>query len=175
MFRPLPVWLSRRQLSLACPRQTKQAFPPVFSTSDANPPLLPDKAQRPCQCRTVHREAGTQPFLISLSSRCQCREQTELRDLQTCLSQLLVIDPRYDPREAAQVLTRTGQFKKRVCGLASKGFLFHIRCIYILCPRLSSGILPPSGLAATHVSNSRHLDTIPRPLLTPRLPGGLFS
>jgi hypothetical protein len=51
-------------------------------------------------------------FLISLSRRSQRSEQTELRDLESRLSQLLIINPRYHPGEPAQVLTRAGQLEK---------------------------------------------------------------
>ena len=138
MFCLLPVWLGRRQLSLSSPRQAKQALPPVFSTLDANPRFLPEKAQRPCQCRTIHREAGTQQFLVSLSGRRQRRQQPELSDLNTRLSQFLVINPRYDSRKAPQVLARTGQRKKCVCGLLSKSFGSHLSCIYIFSFCLSN-------------------------------------
>jgi hypothetical protein len=108
MFRQLPVRLSLRHLSLACPRETKQALAPVLSKPDVNPALLPQQPQRPCQCRTIHGKARAQPFLIGLSSRSQCCEQTELGDLESSLSQLLVVNPRYDPSDASQILTRAG-------------------------------------------------------------------
>jgi hypothetical protein len=49
--------------------------------------------------------------LIGLPSRSQRGKQAELRDFESCLPQLLVIDPRYDSSNAPQVLARAGQIK----------------------------------------------------------------
>ncbi len=53
-------------------------------------------------------------------------------DLESSLSQLLVIDSRYNTSEASQVLTRAGQLKQRSCRLFFKPFSFHGVCICIL-------------------------------------------
>jgi hypothetical protein len=138
MFRQLPVRLSLRHLSLACPRETKQALPPVLSRPNMNPSLLPQQPQRPCQRCTIHGKARAQPFLIGLSSRSQCGEQPELRYLESCLSQLLVINPRYDPSDASQVLTRARQVKECFSRLFPNCLQQHIRCMYICYSCLSS-------------------------------------
>src|SRR6266702_3148295 len=133
LFRPLPVRLSLCHLSLACLRETEQALPPVLSAPHANPALPPQQPQRPRQRRTIHGKARAQPFLIGLSSRSQRGKQAELRDFESCLPQLLVIDPRYDSSDASQVLTRAGQVKQCCCRLLLKRLCSHSRCIYILC------------------------------------------
>jgi hypothetical protein len=61
-----------------------------------------------------------------------------LRDLNTCRSQFLVVNPRYDPAEAAKILTRARQLKKCTCRLLSKSLSVHIICIYILYACVSS-------------------------------------
>jgi hypothetical protein len=137
-LRPLPVGLSHLQLSFASPRQAEQALPPVLSAHGANPALFPQQPQRSRQSRTVHSKAGAQPLLISLSHRDQRGEQTELRDLKTCPSKFLVVNPRYDPAEAAKVLTRAWQLKKCICRLLSKSSPVHIMCIYICYACVSS-------------------------------------
>jgi hypothetical protein len=131
LFRLLPVPLSPRQLSLACLRETEQALPPVLSAPDANPALPLQQPQRPRQRRTIHGKARAQPFLIGLFGGSQRGKQAELRDLKACLSQFLVVNPRYDPGEAAQILTGAGQLKKCIRGSLSKGLPVHIICIYI--------------------------------------------
>ena len=65
-------------------------------------------------------------------------ELTELRDLQTCPSQFLVVNPRYHPAEAAKVLTRAWQLKKCIARLLCKSWAFHIVCIYIYCASVSN-------------------------------------
>jgi hypothetical protein len=130
-FRPCPVRLSHRHLSPACPRQTKQALPSVLSAPGANPALFPQQPQRSRQSRAIHGKTGAQPLLISLSHRGQRGEQAELRDLHTYCSQLLVVNPRYDPGEAAKVLTHAWQLKKCIGRLLSKSSPIHITCIYI--------------------------------------------
>src|SRR5260370_6757429 len=139
-FRPLPVRLSLCHLSLACRRETGQALPPVLSAPHANPALPPQQPQRPRQRRTIHGKARAQPFLISLFSRSQRGKQAELRDFESCLPQLLVIDPRYDSSDASQVLTRAGQVKECCCRLLVKGLCSHGICIYILCPFVKPGL-----------------------------------
>src|SRR5207302_10668346 len=93
--------------------------------------LLAEQASSSCPARTVHCKARTEPFLISLSGRSQCREQTKLRDLESRLPQLLIINPRYHPRESPQVLACTGQLEERIRGLPSRNICFHTVCIYI--------------------------------------------
>src|SRR5713226_2223862 len=132
LFRPLPVRLSLCHLSLACLRKTEQALPPVLSSPDANPALPPQRPQRPRQGRTIHGKARAQLFLIGLSSRSQCGKQAELRYFESCLAQLLFVDPRYDTSDASQVLTSAGQVKQCGCTLLFKDFCSHSRCIYIL-------------------------------------------
>jgi hypothetical protein len=93
-FRALPVWLSLFHLLFACPRETEQALSPVLSAPHANPALLSQQPERPRQRRAVHRKADTQTFLVRLPGRGQSSKQTELRDFESCLLQLLVIDSR---------------------------------------------------------------------------------
>src|SRR5229473_5463801 len=139
-FRPLPARLGLCHLSLACPREMEQALPPVLSVPHANPALPPQQPQRPRQSRTIHGKAGAQPLLISLSHRGQRGQQTELRDLKTCPSQFLVVNPRYDPAEAAKVLTRAWQLKECIRRLLSKSLPVHIICIYICYACVSNKI-----------------------------------
>ena len=54
-----------------------------------------------------------------------------MRDLKTCPSEFLVVNPRYDSAEAAKVLTRAWQLKKCICRSLSKSLSVHITCIYI--------------------------------------------
>ncbi len=61
-----------------------------------------------------------------------------MHDLNICRSQFLVVNPRYDPAEAAKVLTRARQLKKRICRLLSKSLPIHIICIYICCACVSN-------------------------------------
>src|SRR5438034_11331658 len=133
LFGPLPVPLTLCHLSLACLREAEQALPPVLSAPHANPSLSPQQLQRPRQRRTIHGKARAQPFLIGLSSRSQRGKQAELRDFESCLPQLLVIDPRYDSSDASQVLTRAGQVKQCCCRLLFRRLCSHSICIYILC------------------------------------------
>jgi hypothetical protein len=126
------MWLSRRDLFLPCLRQAKYPLAPVFSWPDMNPTLLAQQGQRTCQRRAIHGKAGTQRFLVGLADDGERGQQAELGDFDSGLAKLLVINPRYDPGEAAQVLTRTGQFKQRVRSPHSKRFFLHTRCIYIL-------------------------------------------
>src|SRR5216684_430786 len=139
-FRPLPVRLSFCHLSFACLRETEQPLPPVLSAPHANPALPPQQPQRPRQRRTIHGKARAQPFLIGLFSRSQRGKQAELRDFESCLPQLLVIDPRYDSSDASQVLTRAGQVKECCCRLLFKCLCSHSICIYILCPFVKPGL-----------------------------------
>lgn len=139
---PFPILLSHCYLPLASSRQAKQALPSVLSAPGANPALFPQQTHCSRQSRTVHRKTSTQTLLIHLSRCGQCGKQTELRDLKTCLSQFLVVNPRYDPAEAAKVLTRTRQGKKRLSGLLSIGWDTHIICIYICRARASNQIVP---------------------------------
>jgi hypothetical protein len=138
LLRSLPVGLSHRHLSPACTRQSEQALPPVFPPPRLNPAMFPQQPQRSRQSRTVHGKASAQPLLISLSHRSQCSEQTELRDLKACPSQFLVVNPRYDPAEAAKVLTRAWQVKKCICRSLSQRFCPHSMCIYICCSLASN-------------------------------------
>ncbi len=101
-FRPLPVRLSFLPfVALPARVRLKQPLPPVLSTFDLNPALLPQQPQCPGQRCAIHGKARAQPFLIGLPGRSQRGKQAELRDLEACLSQFLVIDPRYDPGERA--------------------------------------------------------------------------
>jgi len=138
LFRPLPVWLRHRDLSPACSGQGKQPLPPVLSAPGANPALFPQKPQRSRQCRTIHGKAGAQPLLIGLSHRGEGGEQAELRDLKTCASQFLVVNPRYHPAEATKVLTRARQREKCLHRLLSKSLRAHSICIYICYGCVSS-------------------------------------
>jgi len=132
--------LSRRQLLLACLRQAKQALPSVSSALGANPALFPQEPQGSRQSRTIHGKAGDQPLLIGFSHCGQRGEQTELGDLKTCRSQFLVVNPRYQPAEAAKVLTRARQLKKWVGSLLAESLCLHVICIYIFCGCVSSRI-----------------------------------
>src|SRR5712691_4370774 len=137
-LRPLPMRLSDSHLSLACSGQAEQPLPPVFSAPDANPALFPQSPHGSRQSCTIHGKAGAQALLINLSRLGQRGEQTELRDLKTCPPQFRVVNPRHDPAEAAKVLTRAWQLKKRVCRLLPKSLPVHITCIYICYRRVSN-------------------------------------
>ena len=134
LFCPAPIRLSFCHFSLAGLREVEQALPPVLSPPHANPALPPHQPQRTRQCRAIHGKTRAQPFLIGLSSRGQRGKQAELRDFESCLPQLLVIDPRYDSSGASQILTRTGKVKQLCCKLLLKRLFSHSRCIYILLP-----------------------------------------
>lgn len=138
LLRQLPMWLSLRHLPLARSSQAKQPLAPVITTLDPNPTLLTQQAQRARQRGAIHGEARAQSFLIGLSGLGQGREEAELRDLQSCLSQLLVINPRDYTGEPAQVLARAGQWEECIRGLLSKHNHFHTVCIYIYCFSLSN-------------------------------------
>ena len=130
-FSEIPMWLGFCHLPLSRRRQVEEVLPSVSSWFDANPTLFPHPVQGACQRGAIHNETRAQPFLIGLPHGGQCRQQTELCDLQACLSDFLVIDPRNDPREPAQALARAGEFKKRVGGRCFQSFRFHTTCIYI--------------------------------------------
>jgi len=114
-----------------------------------------------------HRKAGAQALLIRFPGQIQCCQQAEWRDFDPCLRQFLVIDSRYHPRGAAQVLTRAGQLKK--CFYV---FLFrrlsshsHIRCIYMYTDFVKSRPqLPKADYCLLYTSPS------PRDLSTSRMP-----
>lgn len=131
-FRPLPVRLRIRHLLFSGTRKVKKPLPPVPSAFDLDPSLFPQQPQGPGQRRAVHGKTCAQEFLIGLPSYRQRGEQAELRDLDACLSQFLVINPRYHPGEAAQILTRAGQVEELARGLFRNRFYCHIRCIYML-------------------------------------------
>jgi NADPH:quinone reductase len=148
-FGEIPVWFGFRNFSLARRRQTKEALSSVFSLLDANPALLPHPLQGPRQRRTVHYEAFAQPFLIHLAGYSQCREESELCNLEARLLQFLVINPRYDPRCAAKVLASARQVKERFGGGWFRCLSSHSICIYIyrglvvkLATRLSDSPIP---------------------------------
>jgi hypothetical protein len=161
--------LSLCHLSLARLRETEKALPPVLSPPDANPALPPQRPQRARQGRTIHGKARAQLFLIGFSSRSQCRKQAELRDFESCLAQLLVIDPRYDSSDASQVLTRAGQVKQCRCRLLFKRLCVHSTCIYILCfPRQARIALLHRSETQSTTMTSRGDPRRPRPRRTTR-------
>jgi hypothetical protein len=104
---------------------------PVFSLFDANPALLPHPVQGPRQRRAVHYEAFAQPFLIQLAGYSQCREKSELCNLEARLLQFLVINSRYDPGCAPKVLASARQVKERIGGSWFKCLSLYNICIYI--------------------------------------------
>ena len=83
-------------------------------------------------------------FLISYPGRRQCGEQAELRALDGCLSQLVVINPRYNAGETSQVLTRTGQANNSSEGCFPTVFDF-ILYAYTSVIELSSSIRLSTG------------------------------
>jgi len=127
-----PMWLSVLDLPLARFRQAKDPFAPVFPRPDMNPALLAQQGQRARKSRAVHGKSRTQRFLVGFAHDRERGQQTELGDFDSSLAKFLVINPRYDPAQATQVLTRAGQLKKRVGGPFLKSFFLHIICIYIL-------------------------------------------
>jgi hypothetical protein len=154
LFRPLPAPLSLCHFSLASLRETEQTLPPVVSAPHTNPTLLQQQPQRPRQRRTIHGKARAQPLLIGLFSRSQRGKQAELRDFESCLPQLLVVDPRYDSSDAPQVLTRAGQIKQCCCRLLFKCLWSHNICIYICC------ILCQTKIALNHLSGASTVSVV---------------
>src|SRR5258707_4699608 len=53
-FRRLPMWLSGRDLTLSCFRQTKDTFTPVLSRPDVDPTLPPQHGPNACASWPVH-------------------------------------------------------------------------------------------------------------------------
>jgi hypothetical protein len=143
LFGHLPMWLRRLDLLLPRIRQAKYPLASVFSWPDMNPTLLVQQGQRTCKRRAIHGKPETQLFLVGPVDDSKRRQQAELGDFDSGLAKLLIINPRYHPGEAAQVLTRTRHVKKCVRGPNSKGSSPHIICIYILVRRLSKGDFRP--------------------------------
>jgi hypothetical protein len=61
--------------------------------------------------------------------------------MSSCLSQFSIIDPRYDPREPAQVLTSARQFKKRVGAIVAtvSAFTLHVSTYTRICQAVRLG------------------------------------
>jgi len=130
-FSEIPMWFGSCHLPLSRCRQAEEVLAPVSSLFDANPALLPHPVQGPRQRRAVHYEAFAQPFLIQLAGCSQCREKSELCNLEARLLQFLVINPRYDPGCAPKVLASARQVKERIGGSWFKCLSLHNICIYI--------------------------------------------
>ena len=125
------MWCGFCKLPLPSRRQAKKALSPVSSLFDANQALLPHSVQSPRQRRAVHCEAFAQPFLIHLTGCSQRREKSEMCNLEACLLQFLVINPRYDPGCAPKGLASTRQVKERFGGGWFECPSSHNICIYI--------------------------------------------
>src|SRR5260370_274538 len=100
-----------------------------------DPALPAQQGQSASERCAIHGKACAQRLLVGLAGYGERGQQAKLGDFDSSLAKLPVINARYDPSEATQVLTRTGQLKKCVRRPPCKSFLLHSRCIYILCLR----------------------------------------
>src|SRR5262249_22511637 len=66
-----------------------------------------------CERRAVHGEACAQSFLIRRSENRKPRQQTELRDFDISLAELLVVDAGDKPCKPAETLTCAHKRKER--------------------------------------------------------------
>jgi hypothetical protein len=130
-FGEIPMWLGFCRLPLSRRRKAEEVFPSVSSWFDANPTLLPHTLQGARQRGAIHYKAFAQPFLIHLAGYCQCRQKSELCDLEARLFQLLVINPCHDPGCAPKGLASTRQVKERFGGGWFECRSSHNICIYI--------------------------------------------
>src|SRR5882724_8772445 len=130
-FSEIPMWFGLCHLPLSRCRQTEEVLSPVSSLFDANPALLPHPVQGPRQRRAVHYETFAQPFLIQLAGCSQCREKSELCNLEAPLLEFLVINPSYNPASAPKVLASAWQVRERFVGSWLKCLNLHNICIYI--------------------------------------------
>jgi hypothetical protein len=129
-FSEIPIWLGFCRLPLSRRRQAEEVLPSVSSWFDVNPTLLPHPVQGARQRGAIHNKAFAQPFLIHLAGYGQCRQKSELSDLEARLFQLLVINPRHDPGCAPKGLASTRQVKERFGGSWFECLSPHDICIY---------------------------------------------
>ncbi len=118
-------------LLFAGSRKREEAFSFIFSTPDANPPVLLQQRQSASKGRAIHDEAGAESFLVGFPHESQCAEQAELGDFKAGLSQFLVINASDDTRGAPQVLTGARQLKKGLGRRMRRDICLHITCSYI--------------------------------------------
>ena len=130
-FSEIPMWLGFCHLPLSRPRQAEEVLPSVSSWFDANPTLLPHPVQGARQCGAIHYKAFAEPFLIHLAGYCQSRQKSILCDLEACLFQFLVINPRHDPGCAPKDLASARQVKERFGGGWLERLSSHNICVYI--------------------------------------------
>jgi hypothetical protein len=114
MFRRLPMWLSGRDLTLSCFRQTKDTFTSVLSRPDVDPTLPAQQCQSAGESCAVHGKAGTQGLLVRLADNVECGQKAKLGDFDVGLAEFLVVDPGDQSCEATKVLTCASQRKKSV-------------------------------------------------------------
>src|ERR1700730_10380412 len=114
-FRHLPMWLSGRDSTLPCFRQTKDAFTSVLSRPDVDPTLPAQQGQSASKRCAVHGKAGTQRLLVRLADNAEGGQQTKLGDFDVGLAEFLVVDPRDESCETAKILTSASERKKCVC------------------------------------------------------------
>lgn len=142
-FGCFPMRIGLRHPQRAFPCQTKQSLALVFPWHDLHPTFFLQQPQSPGKRRAVHRKAGAQLFLIGLPNNCERSEQSELGNLQTCVSQFLVIDSGHDACRSSQILASAGQVEQCWGRLLLGGFRLHIRCIGTFYRRLSRRKRPP--------------------------------
>ena len=106
------MWLSNGDLPLSGFRQTKDAFPSVFSRPDTNPTLSSQQGQSPSECGAVHAKSGTQRLLVRLADNAERGQQTKLGDFDAGLAEFPVVDPRDESCETAKILTCARERKK---------------------------------------------------------------
>ena len=166
-FCEIPMWLAFCHLPLSRRRQAEDVLSSVSSGFDANPTLLPHPVQGARQRGAIHYKAFAQPFLIHLAGYCQCRQQSELCDLEARLFQLLVINPRHNPGCAPKGLAGTRQVKERFGGGRFECLSLHNICIYIwrfwssnslrVAWPSKSGLLQTTGRRRALVPNNQSL------------------
>src|SRR5277367_3490516 len=88
-FCEIPMGLGFCHLPLSRRRQAEEVLPSVSSWFDADPTLLPHPVQGARERGAIHYKAFAQPFLIHFAGYCQCRQKSELCDLEARLLQLL--------------------------------------------------------------------------------------
>ena len=116
-FRHLPMWLSGRDLTFPCFRQTKDAFTSVLSRPDVDPTLPAQQGQSASERCAVHGKAGTQRLLVRLADNAEGGQQTKLSDFDIGLAEFLVVDPRDESCQTAKILTSARERKERVCAM----------------------------------------------------------
>jgi hypothetical protein len=111
------MWLSGRDSTLPCFRQTKDAFTSVLSRPDVDPTLPAQQGQSASKRCAVHGKAGTQRFLVRLADNAEGGQQTKLGDFDVGLAEFLVVDPRDESCETAKILTSASEREKCVCAM----------------------------------------------------------